>query len=645
MKIIYFYVAIITFFLTSLNGDNLLQFETSPYLLQHKKNPVKWMPWGKKAFDKAEKEHKKIFLSIGYSTCHWCHVMEKESFEDQEIAKLLNKDFISIKIDKEEMPHIDSYFQEMYRKIKGKNGGWPLNVFIDKDKNIYFISTYIPKENKSYAEGLQTLLPKIVKTHKYLKLRSQKQQEYKLLTMQIIEQSLLEEFDICYKGFGRSKKFPHVSKLQLMFDLALLNNNKIFYKNVVDTLDMMALRGLYDHVDGGFYRYSVDAAWEIPHFEKMLYVQAELVSLYTRVYLQNKKQLYKDVIDETITMLEKRFAKNQLYWSASDADSNHIEGYYFTFTPKEIAMALQYNKYKKSLEDALEFSIDGNFEERVHLNFYTYQRPKGFKQLREELQVIRQRKIYPFIDKKINTAWNAMMIASLYKAGTIENQYAVLAEEHLKALKKMMFIQGELYHQGVVPYKVEQKAFLEDYAYFIDALIYGYEYDYSKEKLDFAEYLINQALFKFYNNGVWYLSQDSFKVEASIQDKYYRSGVAKIIENLLRLAYLGGKFKYEEIARKSLHYLHKNLLNTKVDTSGLVRDYIIYKYGFATIKSSKINLKKNLLKISQLTYPFILRKRENFNDYLLCTLRRCFYKDGKFKNIDKIINENLRKYH
>ena len=147
MKIIYFYVAIITFFLTSLNGDNLLQFETSPYLLQHKKNPVKWMPWGKKAFDKAEKEHKKIFLSIGYSTCHWCHVMEKESFEDQEIAKLLNKDFISIKIDKEEMPHIDSYFQEMYRKIKGKNGGWPLNVFIDKDKNIYFISTYIPKEN------------------------------------------------------------------------------------------------------------------------------------------------------------------------------------------------------------------------------------------------------------------------------------------------------------------------------------------------------------------------------------------------------------------------------------------------------------------------------------------------------------------
>jgi len=645
MKNIYLFILVFLISCSSLEAQNRLYLESSPYLLQHKENPVDWMAWGEEAFAKAKKEHKKIFLSIGYSTCHWCHVMAKESFEDKEIANILNKNFISIKVDKEEMPHVDAYFQDIYHKLHGKSGGWPLSVFMDTEKKIYYISTYIPKEDKSYSKGLLTLLPEIAATKSYMKVTSKVEQKAQHISLKSLKNSLVQEYDDIYGGFGRNKKFPQVAKLNFMLALAQLTKDTKIQKDVFDTLDIMALRGLYDHVEGGFFRYTVDVAWEIPHFEKMLYTQAELIDIYTKAYYLSGKKLYKDIVVETIEMLEKRFMKENLYWSASDADSNHQEGYYFTFLPQNVKNILKNNRYKKDLEDALEFSIEGNFEDRVHLNFYTSQRPKGFEDLREKLQKIREKREYPFIDKKINTAWNAMMISSLYKAAPLNPKYALLAENHLKALKKMMLKNGELYHQGLLNQKVKQKAFLEDYAFFIQALLSGYEYDYDKEKLVLAEYLLNQALYKFYKNGVWYLSQDGFNVRAYPKDKYYTSGVSVIINELLKFAYIKGDLKYEVLAGKSLEDLQNTLEKGLSNAPALALAYMIHKYGFVIIKSSNLNLKRNFLYIQQLTYPFILTKETDYDDYLLCTLRRCFFKDKKFQNIDKIIDENLRKYH
>ena len=640
---LFLFVFVISF--SPLRGENLLQFETSPYLLQHKNNPVNWMPWGKIAFEKARKEHKKIFLSIGYSTCHWCHVMEKESFEDKAVAHILNKNFICIKVDKEEMPHIDEYFQNMHQKLRGRTGGWPLSVFMDAEKKIYFISTYIPKEDKSYSLGLMALLPKIEATNSYMKELPQKSKLNNKISLESLKNSLLKEYDSIYRGFGRTKKFPQVAKLELMLALSQMLENNQLEKNVFNTLDAMALRGLYDHVEGGFFRYATDAAWEIPHFEKMLYTQAELVDIYAQAYALSDKKLYKNIVDESIEMLEKRFVKDGLYWSASDADSNHKEGYYFTFSPDDVKKALLHNPYKEVLEESLAFTLDGNFEERVHLNFSENKRPQGFNKLRQQLQKIRAQKKYPFIDKKINTAWNAMMISSLYRAAYIDSTYAILADKHLKSLQNMMLINGELYHQGVIGYKVKQKAFLEDYAYFIAALLSGYEYDYDEEKLVFAEYLLNQAIYKFYKNGVWYLSQDGFDVEAYPKDKYYKSGVSCMLQNLLILSSLKGTFKYEDLASKSLQHMQNILKKELANTPALALAYMIHKYGFAIIKSSKENLHKNILKIKKLSYPFILTKEGNYQDYLACTLRRCFFKSKELDTLEKVINLNLRKYH
>ncbi len=444
------YIFILYLLLFSLFANDL-KYETSPYLQQHATNPVNWFPWGEKAFAKAKKEDKPVFLSIGYSTCHWCHVMAKESFENEEIAKLFNKYFICIKVDREEMPHLDSYYQQIYQKVKKHSGGWPLSIFLRYDKKPFYVATYIPLKKQSYHEGLDTLLPRIHKEYrsdyasiikrietiesimsKPIEVAKNKNSD---ISVKTLVDSITKDYDDIYSGFSRSKKFPEASKLALMMDLALIDKNKDLEEKSLRMLDTMALRGLYDHVEGGFFRYAVDAAWEIPHFEKMLYNQAELIPLYVRAYLLTNKKLYKEVVVETINMLDKRFVKNSLYYSASDADTHHKEGGFFLFSTQNIKDALQNNPHAKEIKDALEFTMYGNFEEKVHLNFYTKNRPKGFVQFRDELLNIRDKKEYPFIDKKINTAWNSMMVEALYSASLINEKYLLKANKHLKALK------------------------------------------------------------------------------------------------------------------------------------------------------------------------------------------------------------------
>ena len=640
---------------------NLLQFESSPYLKQHESNPIDWMPWGEAAFSKAKRENKAIFLSIGYSTCHWCHVMARESFENEKIAQEFNNYFVSIKVDKEEMPHLDSHYQELHQKVKNRPGGWPLSVFMSWDKKPFYITTYIPPQRESYSEGLDTLLSRLgekyqrdfkavqVDIKEIEELVKKPRQESEGLTQDIsvttLSNSISKSYDTIFGGFGRRKKFPEAAKLSLMMDLALINDDDKLLSNSFQMLDTMALKGVYDHVGGGFYRYSVDPAWEIPHFEKMLYNQAELIPLYIRGYRLSSKELYKTVVIESIDMLDKRFLHNSLYFSASDADSDHQEGEFFLFTPAQTKDALKNNPHAAEIEESLEFTIEGNFEGKVHMNFYTNDRPKGFNEFKSELLKVRKTKEYPFIDKKINTAWNALMIEALYKASSIDKKYKAKADKHLNVLRELMFDRGELYHQTIGDIKPTQLGLLEDYSFLISALIAGYEVDYEEKKLDFAEYLLNRAKSKFYRDGMWYLSDDEMNIKANLKDKYYTSPLSKMAQDIVKMASLKASFRYEKLAISTLESINTELRLKQANAPAAAAAFLMQNLQVVTLKSKKENLLKNRDEISKIKYPYVLMKKSNDDDYLACTMRRCFAKEAKLEKVIDEIQENIRKFH
>ena len=651
MKLIY----IVLLFLLSIYA-NELKYETSPYLKQHASNPLNWYAWGDKAFDKAKKENKPIFLSIGYSTCHWCHVMAEESFENEELAKLFNKYFISIKVDKEEMPHLDSYYQELYKKIKGHSGGWPLNIFLTPDKKPFYMSAYIPPKTSDSYVGLDILLDRLhvkyennllgdeinriqkILKQGYIKKKKQKTK----ISVDTLTSSIEENYDDLSSGFGLTTKFPEASKVELMMDLGVLSGSEDMKNKSLDMLDAMALRGLYDHIDGGFFRYSVDVDWEIPHFEKMLYTQAEMVSLYCRAYITTNKELYKNIVIETIDMLDRRFVKNNLYFSASDAGMVYGEGRYFVFSKEVIKDALSKNEFSKKIKESLSSSINGNFSSMVHLNFHTKTRPKGFDEFKKELLKERAKLIYPFIDRKINTAWNALMIEALYKASVIDKSYIKKADMHIKALKDFVFERGELYHQSLLGYKPKQLGFLEDYSFLISALITGYEVTFDEEKLEFAEYLLNRAKSKFYKDGLWYQSDDDLGIKADLLDIHYVSPLSRMIQNIIKLASLKGSRKYEKLAIITLEYLKQNIEKNQANVPASAVAYLMQKIGVVTLKNSKKNLQRDSLKIRNIKHPYLLLKRIKGEKYLACSMKSCFAIDNNIEKIRESIQNSMK---
>ena len=651
-------ILIMSCFLYPSDFKNNLQYESSPYLRQHASNPVAWFAWGKKALTLAKKEHKPIFLSIGYSTCHWCHVMAKESFENKEIAKILNKYFISIKVDKEEMPHLDAYYQSLFVKVKQTNGGWPLNVILTSDAKPLYLFTYMPPKKRYKQKGLDTFLREVAKKYREdpkAILKRVKQIKVLLntkntlmknsqakISAKTLQESFYESYDEISAGFGEGAKFPQSAKLELMFDVAQLQNDKLLQHYYFETLDMMALRGLYDHVEGGFFRYCVDSDWRIPHFEKMLYTQAKLIPLYIKGYLFSGKTLYKDVVVETIAMLENRFSKHSLYYSASDAQTDAKEGGYFLFSHKELLQSLKNIEERKSLSEALQITKNGNFKGKTHLNIYTDKRPKGFDKLKKKLKIIRKTKKYPFVDKKINTAWNAMMIEALFLASKIDKSYLVMANKHLDALVDLMFDKGQLYHQTLLGQKPKEVGYLEDYSFFISALLVGYSIDYEQHKLDFAQYLFDKAKTKFYKNGIWYLSDDALKIKAGLNDKYYTSALAKMIQNALHLASLKSSFKYEALAIKTLESINEKIETKQTQVPASAKAFLMLEENIVTLKSSKTNLQKHALEIFKIKYPFLLTKATENENYIACTMRSCFAINKDFKKIVERIEHRKR---
>ncbi len=435
---------------------NRLVNESSPYLQQHATNPINWYPWGQEAFEAAKREDKPIFLSIGYSTCHWCHVMEHESFSDKEVAALLNQNFISIKVDREERPDIDHVYMAVTQALTG-SGGWPMTIIMTPDKKPFYAGTYFPKTSRLGRPGLMELLPKIADVwrndrEKVLDSADRITQHIARLgdsrpgsnlDRQILDQAqayFVQAYDPDHGGFGQSPKFPSPHQLSFLLRRYHQTQDPQTLAMVEKTLTQMRLGGIYDQLGFGFHRYSTDAQWLVPHFEKMLYDQAMLIMVYTEAYQATGKAFYAAVVEEIITyILRDMTSAEGGFLSAEDADSEGIEGKFYLWTPVEI------EKILGAKEAALFLKIfnvkeGGNFEDagpghNIDQNILHLQQPLpqlssemgiSENQLRRRLEDgrrmlfgEREKRIHPFKDDKILTDWNGLMIAALAKAGNV----------------------------------------------------------------------------------------------------------------------------------------------------------------------------------------------------------------------------------
>ena len=654
MQKIFFLIVLSILLRAEQHYTNALIKEHSPYLQQHAHNPVNWYPWGKEAFEKAKKEHKRIFLSIGYSTCHWCHVMEEESFTDVSVAKLLNEDFISIKVDREQYPQIDKKYQEIYRDVYGKRGGWPLSIFMTSDKEVFFMGTYIPKEEGYGSKGLLSLLSSFVvlnadtsalkeaiEKHTKKKKQNGLQLDRNDKLVSSVVSAIAKQYDARNAGFATHPKFPEASKLDLLLDIVKLTDNHKAWYMAEETLKKMARSGLYDQVHGGFFRYTIDSEWQIPHFEKMLYTNAELIAVYVKMYEMTGDILYKKVVEESISEMEKHYMQEGVYLSASDADSDGEEGGYFIYAYLELKSALkEYGWTVQEIEDVLRYvgieedgNIDGDFSQ-PHIT--REKAPIKLEEFKRYLRKVSAKRMFPFVDHKINTAWNSMMIRALFEASKLDKQYLPLAQSRLDKLLKLMYRKDILYHQTLLGKPPTQKALLEDYAFLIDGLIVGYEQTYDNKYLKLAQSLTTEVIDRFYKEKQWYLSDDGLNTEADFDDRYYTSSLSVMLDNLLRMASLTDMLKYRAVVKDTLGNMGGVLKTNPASASKLVHTFLRLEKGDIIIHATKEKLHIAQSKLDKVKYPFLLSTVEESHEYLACKTTMCFAHD---KNITKLIEK------
>ncbi len=640
---------------------NKLIDEDSPYLQQHARNPVHWYPWGEEAFKKAQKEDKPIFLSIGYSTCHWCHVMERESFEDKEVAKILNDKFISIKVDREEYPNIDRYYQDVYMVMNRRGGGWPLTIIMTPQKGVFFSATYMPKSNRFGSAGLIQMLNETYKAYKNRKEEVKKSVlsienalkslarsdsgvkiEPDLKVVDNFVKSVEKNYDWDNFGIGFAPKFPHATTIDTLLDIYRIDGNKKAYDMAINMLKAMSRGGIYDQIEGGFYRYSTDERWMIPHFEKMLYTNAELLEAYANGYFVSKDEDFKRVIVETIANIKSRFCKDGVYFSASDADSDGVEGKYFTFKYKSAFRSLVDGGFSKDEAKEVLYYLgifeDGNFEDSLSNPYITSSKvPKKLDQAKEILLKDRSIKSYPFIDHKVQTSWNALYIKALFKvAKYVDNSYVKDAITSLDALISNLYIKDELYHQVLIGKSPKVKGYLEDYAFLISALLDAYEIDYDSKYIKLATTLKQKAIQKFYKDGKWMMSDDSFESGAAFYDASYRSAVSVMVENIIKLSIFDESIKEFNFAKESLKSINANIAQSPNQYPYAMKAYIQTLLSPVIIKSTKANLLKYRRDIDTIRYPYTVTKPTSDSNFIACKVDRCF---GVANSIEEIVKK------
>ena len=564
---------------------NRLSDEQSPYLLQHANNPVDWYPWGEEAFKKAKELDRPIFLSIGYSTCHWCHVMEHESFEDDSVAKLLNDGFISIKVDREELPEIDHVYMTVCQAMTG-GGGWPLTIVMTPAKEPFFAGTYFPKDKRGGRSGLFQILPMITdawtskrqdimtsvgQVKNYLDQLNSKPAGNNFSTELINKayDQFRNGFDEEYGGFFNAPKFPSPHNLIFLMRYHHSFDNKIALEMATKTLKQMRLGGIYDHIGFGFHRYSTDRHWLVPHFEKMLYDQAMIAMAYTEAYHITGEDIFAQTANEIFTyVLRDMTASEGGFFSAEDADSEGEEGKFYIWTEQEIKDVLGEN-YGKEFNDIFSITAPGNYKDestgkqtRLNIPYLKNYNSNGNNNLdsaREKLFNIREKRIHPLKDDKILTDWNGLMIAALAKAAIVLNEpgYLDAAEKAAKFVLHSISKGERLlkrYRNGVAALD----AHLDDYAFMAWGLLELYEATFLTKYLSQALDLMNIMVEDFWDdkNGGFFLGSDQSEKlivrSKTAYDGAIPSGNSVAVMNMVKLTRITGNTKWAELAEKTM---------------------------------------------------------------------------------------------
>jgi uncharacterized protein YyaL (SSP411 family) len=517
---------------TTLERYNRLIHEKSPYLLQHADNLIYWYPWGEEAFTAARVENKPIFLSIGYSSCHWCHVLEKESFENQEVADLLNQGYISIKVDREENPDVDKFYMNIVQAMTG-GGGWPMTVVMTPDLIPFFGGTYFPRDQlikilqalhsawENQPEKIKSIGEKV---SRFIEASNDISAETASLNEEIFKAfyiGMVKSFDAENGGFGRSPKFPSTMKLRVLLRIAHRTGSKKPLAMVESTLEHMARGGIYDHLGGGFHRYSTDRVWLVPHFEKMLYNQAALSLVYLEAFQFTQNKMFESVARGILDyVLKDMTGPGGGFYSAEDADSEGEEGIFYVWSSKELKNVLTQDEYKRA-KKVYGVSSKGNFgglekgTNILHLqkgSSWDVKMDPVVKVIHKKLLSAREKRIRPNKDDKIITAWNGLMLGSMAKA------YQVLGDEKylIAAQKAAWFIKNHLYQNEKLARRfrageVKHAATLDDYAYLIQGLIDLYEADFDERWINWARRLQKKQddLFWDAGAGAYFYSEKS----------------------------------------------------------------------------------------------------------------------------------------
>ncbi len=568
---------------------NRLIDSSSPYLLQHAHNPVNWHAWGEEALSAAREQDKPILLSVGYAACHWCHVMEQQSFENEEIARLMNENFINIKVDREERPDVDAIYMNFVQMATG-SGGWPLTVFLTPNQVPFYGGTYFPPEDSYGRPGFKRVLRSVADTYRNRRSELEKNREEIVQALgqrtpgragEQLEEGLLNQaftqvlpqFDSQHGGFGGAPKFPSTMVLGFLLRYYQRTGTEKALEMVRLSLDEMARGGIYDQLGGGFHRYTVDERWLVPHFEKMLYDNALLSRLYLEAYQVTGDSYYREIVEETLEFVGREMMDPAGgFYSSQDADSEGEEGKFYVWTPAQVEAVL-------GKEDALIFNSyfdvtdSGNFEGKSILHHHrtlselsdsvgrSEKELKGLlDQARRKLLEARQERVRPPLDDKVLTAWNGMMLTSFAEAAFVLNdaRFLEIAVKNAEFLASTIMVEGRLlrsWRQG----RAHLNGYLEDYALVIEGWLATYQVSGEVCWLDHASRLMERQFELFQDeeeNDFYFTSSDHEKLlirQKEYLDNATPAGNGVTCQNLLRLAILLGKKEYRDLAQSMLH--------------------------------------------------------------------------------------------
>ena len=568
---------------------NSLIHETSPYLLQHAHNPVNWYPWNEEVLEKAKKENKLMLISIGYSACHWCHVMEHESFEDTTVAAIMNDHFVCIKVDREERPDIDQVYMHAVQLMTG-SGGWPLNCFALPDGRPVYGGTYFRKEQwknllinladvyKNDPEKVLQYAHKLtegIKNTELVKLNPDPD-DFNLSLLDTTAENWSKNFDQVQGGPNRAPKFPLPNNYLFLLRYAHLKSDKKLLDHVLLTLDKMAYGGIYDQIGGGFARYSTDSLWKVPHFEKMLYDNAQLVSLYSEAYQLTRNEEYKSVVYETLEFIKRELTSPEGgFYSALDADSEGEEGKYYVWNKEELKkiLGVQFDLFA----DYFNVNATGLWEDAYILlrektdeqiaNQYKIKIPELQKQVLEMKKKVlaeREKRIRPGLDNKILTSWNALMIKAYVDSYSAFNEPEFL-NTALKNAKFILAYRKTTKDEGLIHSDGVRQGFLEDYSFTIEAFISLYEATFDEKWLYASKELMEYTIAHFYDEGskmFWFTSNlDTALIvrKMELTDNVIPASNSSIAKSLFLLGTYFDKAEYIRMSRQMLNNVKGNI--------------------------------------------------------------------------------------